>query len=179
MFRDAIRNETELGRTAKEYMDRGDLVPDGVVVGMVRERLSRDDCSNGFLLDGFPRTIPQAVELAQDVAVDLVLEIRCDRDMIVRRLTGRRVHPASGRTYHVDSNPPRAEGKDDETGEDLVQRDDDMPETVLRRLEVYEAQTASLVGHYGAGGKGPRFASVDGDRGIDEVTEAVMEAIGS
>lgn len=176
MFREAIRDGTELGLEAKGYMDKGELVPDGVVIGMVKERIAKDDCAGGFLLDGFPRTIPQAEALDREVEMDVVLEIRCDRDTIVRRLTGRRVHPASGRVYHVDHNPPKSEGLDDETGEELIQRDDDKPETVENRLDVYEAQTAALVGHY-RDHEGTRLVSVDGDRGIDEVTAEILSEL--
>ena len=178
MFRDAIRKETLLGNKAKSYMDKGELVPDEVVTAMVIERIDKPDCKNGFLLDGFPRTMPQAEALDKVVEIDMVLEIRCDRDNVVRRLTGRRTHPASGRVYHIENNPPKVEGLDDETGEPLVQRDDDKPETVLNRLDIYDRQTSSLTRHYESVGK-VRLVSVDGNRGIDEVFGDIIAALQS
>lgn len=176
MFRQAIRDETELGMEAKSYMDKGALVPDATVIGMVQERLRQPDCANGFLLDGFPRTIPQAEELDKAIDIDLVLEIKCDRDAIVKRLTGRRVHPASGRVYHVDNHPPRQEGVDDETGEPLIQRDDDKPATVMHRLDVYDKQTAALTGHY-QGKKDTKLVSVDGNQPIAKVSGDIVAAL--
>ena len=176
MFREASAEGTSLGNEAKSFMDKGELVPDAIVIGMVKERLEKPDCASGFLLDGFPRTIPQAMELSKVVDIDLVLEIKCDRNGIVKRLSGRRVHPASGRVYHVVNNPPKKNGIDDETGEQLVQRNDDMPETIENRLDVYESQTAKLVDHYKEMDS-PRLVSVSGDQEIDEVTKDIVSAL--
>ena len=178
MFREAIAEGTSLGNEAKSFMDKGELVPDAIVIGMVKERLEKPDCAAGFLLDGFPRTIPQAVELSKVVDIDLVLEIKCDRDGIVKRLSGRRVHPASGRVYHVVNKPPKKEGLDDETGEPLVQRNDDMPETIANRLDVYERQTAKLVDHYKEMER-PQLVTVSGDQEIDKVSEDIVAALES
>jgi len=151
MLRGAIKAGTLLGLAAKKVMDAGQLVSDDIIIGLVKERLKEPDCAKGYLFDGFPRTIPQA-EAMRDakVAIDYVLEIDVPADEIITRMSGRRVHLASGRTYHVKFNPPKAEGRDDATGEPLVQRDDDREETVRKRLEVYRAQTQPLVEFYGA-----------------------------
>jgi len=179
MFRAAIKAGTELGMTAKGHMDSGGLVPDEVTIGIVKDRLAEPDCANGFLLDGFPRTVSQAEALAaQGVKLDWVIEIRIGDDVLVSRLTGRRVHPASGRVYHIENNPPRREGIDDETGEPLVHRDDDREETIRERLAVYRAQTAPILGYYsGLQGKGagaPKMACVDGLGEISEVTGRIL-----
>ncbi|MED5431011.1 MAG: adenylate kinase, partial [Pseudomonadota bacterium] len=149
MLRAAVKAGTPLGLEAKKVMDAGGLVSDDIILGLVKERIAEDDCANGFLFDGFPRTIPQAQALVeQGVDIDFVVEIDVDDEEIIERLSGRRVHPASGRVYHVKYNPPKEEGKDDETGEELVQRDDDKEETVRKRLEVYQSQTRPLVDFY-------------------------------
>ena len=149
MLRAAVKAGTQLGLEAKSYMDSGGLVPDAVIIGLVSERIKEADCANGFLFDGFPRTIPQAEAMkAAGVGIDYVVEIDVPDEAIVERMSGRRSHPASGRTYHVKFNPPKVAGKDDITGEDLVQRDDDKEETVLKRLEVYHSQTKPLVNYY-------------------------------
>lgn len=178
MFRDAQRNQTPLGLEAKKYMDAGELVPDEVVVDMVEQRLAADDCASGYILDGFPRTIPQAQKLAEKVSLDLVLEIRCDFESIVSRLSGRRVHPASGRIYHVVANPPKEEGIDDLTGEPLEHRADDHEDTVRNRLAIYQQQTAALIDYYANPAAGTRFVSVDGDQEIAAVTADILAALG-
>ncbi|MFZ9963522.1 MAG: adenylate kinase, partial [Burkholderiales bacterium] len=147
MLRAAVKAGSPMGLEAKKHMDSGGLVPDDVIIGLVKERISQADCTNGFLFDGFPRTIPQADALkAANVSLDHVIEIDVDDKEIINRLSGRRVHPGSGRTYHIQFNPPKKEGKDDVTGEDLIQRDDDKEETIKKRLEVYHEQTELLVG---------------------------------
>jgi adenylate kinase len=149
MLRAAVKAGTQLGLEAKSYMDSGGLVPDEVIIGLVSERIKEADCANGFLFDGFPRTIPQAEAMKKaGVDIDYVVEIDVPDEAIVERMSGRRSHPASGRTYHVKFNPPKLAGKDDVTGEDLVQREDDREETVLKRLEVYHSQTKPLVKYY-------------------------------
>ena len=175
MFRDAIRKQTQLGTQAKKYMDAGKLVPDEVVIGMVEERLTADDCNNGFILDGFPRTITQADELAKKVKIDLVLEIKCNDEQIIKRLSGRRVHPGSGRIYHVETNPPKQEGIDDLTGEALEHRIDDQPETIKKRLEVFQEKTAPLINYYQKEmSNAPNFISVDGSLTINEITNQIL-----
>ncbi|EGM77515.1 adenylate kinase family protein [Rheinheimera sp. A13L] len=149
MLRAAIKEGTALGLAAKQVMDAGQLVSDDLIIGLVKERISKEDCAKGFLLDGFPRTIPQADAMkANGVVVDHVIEFDVPDDVIVERMSGRRVHPASGRVYHVTYNPPKLEGKDDLTGEDLVIREDDKEETVRKRLGIYHEQTELLVGYY-------------------------------
>ena len=146
MLRAAVKAGTELGKAAKVIMDQGGLVSDDIIIGLVKERLTQDDCKKGFLFDGFPRTIPQAQALqAAGVPIDFVLEIAVPDAEIVERMSGRRIHPASGRSYHIKYNPPKVEGKDDVTGEPLVQRDDDKEEVVMKRLAVYHQQTEALV----------------------------------
>src|SRR5881296_2683817 len=149
MLRGAVKAGTPLGVTAKKVMDSGALVSDEIIVGLVKERLQEPDCTNGYLFDGFPRTIPQADAMKDaGVAIDYVLEIDVPDAAIIERMSGRRIHPASGRTYHVKFNPPKVAGKDDVTGEELIQRDDDKEETVRKRLEVYKNQTRPLVAYY-------------------------------
>jgi adenylate kinase len=164
-------------------MDSGGLVSDDIIIGLVKDRLKQDDCANGYLFDGFPRTIPQA-EAMKDagVQIDVVLEIDVPDQDIISRMSGRRVHTASGRTYHVHFNPPKVEGKDDVTGEDLIQRDDDREETVRKRLEVYHAQTRQLVDYYGkwaaSGSSGaPRYRKISGQGAVDAISERVLEAL--
>jgi len=183
MLRAAIRAGTPLGLAAKAVMEAGQLVPDEVVLALVTERLRAPDCASGYLLDGFPRTVAQAEALRKGgVALDWVLEIEVPDEAIVERMAGRRVHPASGRTYHVRFNPPRVEGRDDLTGEPLVQRDDDREETVRRRLAVYHAQTAPLVAWYQAWRESgdpaaPRLARVSGLGSVEEVQARVRAAL--
>jgi adenylate kinase len=182
MLRAAVAAGTDLGKRVKAVMDAGELVSDGLILDLVKERLARPDCAPGYLLDGFPRTIAQAEGMDRlGIGVDYVVEIRVEDDEIVRRMSGRRVHPGSGRTYHVVFNPPRVEGRDDETGEPLVQREDDREETVRKRLEVYRSQTEPLLDYYrareGTNG-GPALVHVDGTGSVQEITGRIMSAIG-
>ena len=184
MLRAAVKAGTEMGIAAKKIMDAGGLVSDEIILGLVKERTAEADCANGFLFDGFPRTLAQAESLkAQGVDIDAVVEIAVDDAEIVRRMSGRRVHVASGRTYHVVFNPPKVEGKDDETGEDLIQRADDAEETVLKRLEIYHAQTAPLIGYYTdwvASGEAnaPRYIRVEGVGSVDSIRDQIFAALG-
>ena len=183
MLRAAVKAGTPLGLAAKKVMDAGQLVSDGIIIGLVMERLKQADCRHGYLFDGFPRTIPQAEALKQaGCALDYVLEIDVPDDEIITRMSGRRVHTASGRSYHVKFNPPRAEGKDDVTGELLIQRDDDREETVKKRLEVYRAQTRPLVDYYGrwaASGEpgAPRYRRISGLGAVEEIRRRVFAAL--
>ena len=183
MLRAAVKAGTELGKAAKVIMDQGGLVSDDIIIGLVKERLQADDCKNGFLFDGFPRTIPQAEALKDaGIPIDFVLEIAVPDAEIVERMSGRRIHPASGRSYHIKYNPPKVEGKDDVTGEDLVQRDDDREEVVMKRLAVYHAQTEALVGFYQNLAKSgdiaaPQYRSVSGIGPIEEIRDRIFEAL--
>jgi len=183
MLRAAVKAGTAMGLAAKAVMDAGQLVSDDIIIGLVKERIAQPDCANGFLFDGFPRTIPQADALkAAGVKLDLVLEIDVPFDAIIERMSGRRTHPASGRSYHLKFNPPKVAGKDDETGEDLIQRDDDKEETVKKRLEVYAAQTRPLVDYYSAWAKtgdalAPRYARIEGLGSVEEITARAMAAL--
>jgi adenylate kinase len=183
MLRAAIKAGTPLGLAAKTVMDAGHLVSDDVIIGLVKERLKRPDCAKGYLFDGFPRTIPQAEAMkAGGVGIDYVLEIDVPDEEIIVRMSGRRTHPGSGRTYHVKFNPPKAEGRDDVTGEPLVQRDDDREETVRKRLEVYRAQTRPLVDYYGAWAasgdpRAPRYRKISGLGAVDAVCERAVAAL--
>jgi adenylate kinase len=180
MLRAAVKAGTELGKEAKGYMDAGALVPDAVIIGLVQERIRAADCGRGFLFDGFPRTIPQADAMKDaGVAIDAVVDIDVPDDEIIRRMSGRRVHLASGRTYHVVFNPPKVEGKDDETGEPLIQRDDDKEATVRKRLEVYHDQTEPLIGYYkdwerrGEAGA-PKYVRIEGVGKVDEIRDRIF-----
>ncbi len=181
MLRAAVKAGTELGKQAKEVMDSGALVTDDIIIGLVKERIAEPDCKNGFLFDGFPRTIPQAEALQeQGVAIDAVVEIAVDDEEIVSRLSGRRVHPGSGRVYHVIYNPPKQEGLDDETGEALIQRDDDKEATIRKRLEVYHQQTKPLVDFYkklSNNNSATRCASVQGVGSVEEIKQAVFSVL--
>lgn len=182
MLRAAIKAGTPLGLEAKKIMDEGGLVRDDIIIGMVKERIAQDDCANGFLFDGFPRTLAQAEAMREaGVQLDAVVEINVPDDVIVGRVSGRRVHPASGRSYHILHNPPKTEGKDDITGEDLVQRDDDREETVKKRLAVYHEQTAVLVDFYGKleGNDAPRYIKIDGTQSVEAVKAEVLSALQS
>ena len=180
MLRAAIREGTELGKAAKAVMDRGELVSDDIILGLVKERIAQSDCKNGFLFDGFPRTIPQAQALVDNsIDIDAVVEIQVPDDKIVKRMSGRRVHLASGRTYHIVYNPPKVEGKDDVTGEPLVIRPDDREKTVRSRLKVYHEQTEPLVRFYrdlSAKGK-TRFLAVDGDRDVKVISDEIISGV--
>lgn len=183
MLRAQVKAGTPLGLEAKKHMDSGGLVPDAVIIGMVKERLKEADCQKGYLFDGFPRTIPQAEAMKEaGVALDYVLEIDVPDGDIIERMAGRRAHLPSGRTYHVKFNPPKVAGKDDVTGEDLVQRDDDQEETVKKRLTVYHAQTQPLVGFYGdwaaSGAAGaPKLCKIPGVGSVEQITASVMVAL--
>ena len=181
MLRAAVKAGTELGKQVKEVMDNGGLVSDDLIIGLIKERITQDDCAKGFLFDGFPRTIPQAEALVEaGIDIDRVLEIAVADEEIVARLSGRRVHPGSGRVYHVDHNPPKVAGKDDVTGEDLIQRDDDKEETVRKRLEVYHTQTKPLVDFYQklSAAKGtPKCAKVEGIGSVEQITAKVISAL--
>ncbi|OOH89670.1 adenylate kinase [Pasteurellaceae bacterium 15-036681] len=173
MFRAAIKEGTELGKQAKALMDEGKLVPDELTVALVKDRIAQPDCANGFLLDGFPRTIPQADALKDaGVKIDFVLEFDVADEVIVERMSGRRVHQPSGRTYHVVYNPPKVEGKDDVTGEDLIIRQDDKPETVLDRLAIYHKQTKPLIAYYTAEAEAgnTQYFRLDGTKPVEEVS---------
>ena len=185
MLRAQIKAGTELGMKAKAIMDAGGLVSDDIIIGMVKARLTEADCQNGYLFDGFPRTIPQAEAMkAAGVPIDYVVEIDVADEEIVKRMSGRRVHVASGRTYHVVFNPPKVAGKDDVTGEDLIQRDDDKEETVKKRLDIYHAQTEPLVKYYGDWGKSgaagaPKYVKVPGVGKVDEIRDAIFKGLGA
>ncbi len=182
MLRAAVKAGTPLGLAAKKVMDSGALVSDDIIIGLVQERLKEPDCAGGYLFDGFPRTIPQADAMkAAGVALDYVLEIDVPSDDIILRMSGRRVHPASGRTYHVKLNPPKLADRDDATGEPLIQRDDDKEETVQKRLEVYAAQTRPLVEYYSnwakADAAAPKYRRIDGMGTVDEITSRALAAL--
>ncbi|MDA8255117.1 MAG: adenylate kinase [Betaproteobacteria bacterium] len=183
MLRAAVKSGSPMGLAAKKVMDAGGLVSDDIILGLIAERLKQPDCAKGFLLDGFPRTIPQAEALrTQGVELDFVLEIDVSDEEIIRRMSGRRVHPGSGRTYHVVFNPPKVEGKDDVTGEPLIQRDDDKEETVKKRLAVYHSQTKPLIDYYSkwsnTGAKGaPKYKRVSGIGSLDAIKSAVFAAL--
>ena len=183
MLRAAVKAGTPLGLAAKQVMDSGGLVSDDLIISLVKERIAQADCAKGFLFDGFPRTIPQADAMkAAGVKLDVVLEIDVPDSAIVERMSGRRSHPASGRTYHVKFNPPKAEGKDDVTGEPLVQRDDDKEETVQKRLAVYQSQTRPLVDYYSAWAAtgdhhAPRYARISGTGKVDDITARALTAL--
>ncbi len=183
MLRAAIKNATPMGREAKQHMDRGALVPDGIVIELVKQRVREPDCASGFIVDGFPRTIPQADALRHaGIDIDYVVEIDVKDDEILRRMSGRRVHPASGRSYHIEFNPPKVPGKDDATGEDLVQRPDDKEETVRQRITIYHAQTKPLIDYYAkwaASGeaRAPRHIRVQGTGKVEECRQRLFAAL--
>ena len=183
MLRAAIKSGTPLGKEAKKYMDRGALVPDALVIELFRQRIAEPDCAKGFISDGFPRTIPQAEALrTTDIGIDFVVDIRVSDEEILRRMSGRRVHPASGRTYHVAFNPPRVADKDDVTGEPLVQRPDDKEETVKERIAIYHTQTEPLIEYYSKLGKdgsphAPRYVRVDGTGAVEAIRDRMLAAL--
>ncbi|MDR5894104.1 adenylate kinase [Halomonas mongoliensis] len=183
MLRAAVKEGSELGVKVKEIMTSGGLVSDDIIIALVKERIAQPDCENGFLFDGFPRTIPQADAMKEaGVKLDHVLEIAVEDEEIVKRLAGRRVHPGSGRVYHVEYNPPKEEGKDDVTGEALIQRDDDRESTVRNRLAVYHEQTAPLVDYYQAWAEqdaaaAPAYHRVEGVGSVDDIKAQVLKAL--
>ncbi len=184
MLRAAVKDGTPLGIEAKKVMDAGGLVSDDIILGLVKERIAQDDCANGFLFDGFPRTLAQAEALkVQGVDIDAVVEIDVDDGEIIKRMSGRRVHPASGRTYHIVFNPPKQEGKDDQTGEPLAQRDDDQEDTVRQRLKVYHDQTEPLIDYYSGwadkgGDAAPRYIRIAGVGKVEEIRDAIFASLG-
>jgi len=183
MLRAAVKAGTPLGLAAKRVMDSGSLVSDDIIIGLVKERIAQPDCANGFLFDGFPRTIPQAEAMkAAGVKIDVVLEIDVPDASIIERMSGRRVHVASGRTYHVKFNPPKAAGKDDITGEPLIQREDDKEDTVRKRLQVYQSQTRPLVEYYAAWSatgdpQAPRHRSIEGVGSVEQIAARALAAL--
>jgi len=185
MLRAAVKAGTPMGLEAKKVMDAGGLVTDEIILGLVKDRIAEDDCKNGFLFDGFPRTLAQADALKdQGVEIDAVVEIDVDDSEIIKRMSGRRVHVNSGRTYHVIFNPPKVEGKDDETGEDLIQRDDDKEETVKKRLDVYHEQTEPLIAYYSNWAKSgeanaPKYHKIAGVGGVNDIRDAIFKALDS
>ena len=184
MLRAAIKAGTPLGIAAKQVIDEGKLVSDDIIINLVKERIKEADCANGFLFDGFPRTIPQAEALKQaGVNIDYVVEIAVDDSEIIKRMSGRRVHLASGRTYHIAFNPPKVANKDDVTGEELIQRDDDNEETVRKRLEVYHAQTRPLVGYYSDWAKtgdahAPKYVNIAGVGSVEAIRDNIFAVLG-
>ena len=182
MLRAAIKANTKLGLEAKQFMDSGALVPDQLIIELVRERIQDSDCMQGFLLDGFPRTIPQAEAMKEaSITIDMVIEIDVPDNVILDRLSGRRTHLASGRIYHIHNNPPKIRGKDDVTGEDLVQRDDDKEETILKRLNVYHSQTKPLVDYYlkwsASENEGLRYIKINGLGNVNDIQKSIFEQI--
>ena len=182
MLRSAIKANTKLGLEAKQFMDSGALVPDQLIIELVKERIQNEDCKQGFLLDGFPRTIPQAEAMKQaSISIDIVIEIDVPDNVIVERLSGRRTHLASGRIYHIQNNPPKIQDKDDITGEPLVQRDDDKEETILKRLNVYHSQTKPLVDYYSklasSENKGLRYIKINGLGDVKDIQKTIFDQI--
>lgn len=183
MLRAAVKAGTPLGQQAKQVMDAGGLMPDDIIIGLVQDRLKQPDCANGYLFDGFPRTIPQADALREaNIGLDYVIEVDVPEEEIIERMSGRRVHLASGRTYHEKHNPPKVAGIDDETGEPLVLRDDDREETVRKRLEVYREQTRPLVDYYQdwaaqEPAKAPKYRRISGVGSVDDIKTRLLEAV--
>ena len=182
MLRVAIKANTKLGLEAKQFMDSGALVPDQLIIELVKERIQNEDCKQGFLLDGFPRTIPQAEAMKQAfISIDIVIEIDVPDNVIVERLSGRRTHLASGRIYHIQNNPPKIQDKDDISGEPLVQRDDDKKETILKRLDVYHSQTKPLIDYYSkwaaSENKGLRYIKINGLGDVKDIQKTIFDQI--
>ena len=183
MLRSAMRAGSALGIEARNYMDKGELVPDDLVIELVKERVKAPDCAKGFIMDGFPRTLPQAEALRKaGIDIDSVIEIEVDDSEILRRMSGRRVHLASGRSYHVEFNPPKVEGKDDVTGEPLVQRQDDNEDTVKKRITTYHAQTKPLVNYYikwadSGDPRAPRYANINGSGSVEQIRDKIFAAL--
>ena len=184
MLRAAVKAGTPLGVQAKQVMDAGGLVSDDIIIGLVKERITQPDCTNGFLFDGFPRTIPQADAMKNaGVKIDVVLEIDVPDEAIIERMSGRRVHPGSGRSYHVKFNPPKVDGVDDISGEPLIQRDDDREDTVRKRLDVYQSQTRPLVAYYSqwaatGDASAPRYRKISGTGSVEDITSRALAALG-
>ncbi len=177
MLRAAVKAGTALGVEAKKIMDAGGLVSDDIIMGLIKERIKEDDCKNGYLFDGFPRTLVQADALKDEgIEIDAVVEIDVDDDEIIKRMSGRRVHVASGRTYHVVFNPPKVEGKDDETGEDLIQRDDDQEDTVKARLDIYHEQTEPLINYYG-NMDDINYVKINGIGKVEDISDQIFNAL--
>lgn len=183
MLRTAVGNKTELGIKAKNFMDDGELVPDQLIINLVKLRINEQDCENGFLLDGFPRTITQAEAMSEEgININVVIEIKVSDQIIIERLSGRRIHMSSGRIYHITNNPPKNEGVDDETGEKLVIRDDDIKETIMKRLETYHRETEPLVNFYSSWrnkniNTKPIFISIDGSKKATDINNMISEKI--
>ena len=178
MLRAAVKAGTPLGLEAKKVMAAGGLVSDEIILGLVKDRITEGDCANGYIFDGFPRTLAQAESLkAQGVEIDYVVEIDVSDEEVIKRMTGRRVHPTSGRTYHIIFNPPKVEGKDDETGEDLIQRDDDNEDTVRKRLEIYHEQTEPLIDFYANYGSGLKYVKINGVGSVEEIREGIFSGL--
>ncbi len=183
MLRAAVQAGTPLGQQAKQVMEAGDLVSDEIIIGLIKDRIREPDCASGYLFDGFPRTIAQAEALqTEQIPVDYVVEIAVSDDEIIKRMSGRRAHLASGRTYHTIFNPPKNEGKDDVTGEPLIQRDDDKEQTVRKRLEVYHSQTAPLIGYYSDWSQrgdpaAPRYVRIDGMGSVEEIRDRIFKTL--
>ena len=183
MLRAAVKEGTELGMLARKIMDEGGLVPDDIIIALVKARIAQPDCNKGFLFDGFPRTIPQADAMkAAGVPIKFVIEIDVSDEEIIRRLSGRRVHPTSGRIYHVIYNPPKADGRDDLTAEPLIQRDDDKEETIRKRLEIYHAQTEPLVEYYSSwsadgGEDAPKYVKISGAGSVEDIRDAIFASL--
>ncbi len=182
MLRSAIHEGTELGKSAKKIMDNGGLVSDELILNLVQARINQNDCKKGYLFDGFPRTIVQADGISKSkISIDYVIEIKVKDGEIIKRMSGRRVHLQSGRTYHIDFNPPKVEGKDDETGEELIQRDDDQENTVRKRLDVYRRETSPLVDYYktlsNKDNSGVNYLSIDGMKEVKDVTKDIFTKI--
>ena len=183
MLRAAVKAGTPLGLEAKKVMEAGGLVSDEIILGLVKDRINQDDCANGYIFDGFPRTLAQAESLkAQGVDIDYVVEIDVSDEEVIKRMTGRRVHPASGRTYHIVFNPPKVDGKDDESGEDLIQRDDDKVETVKERLKVYHDQTEPLINYYTSWSNSgesdaPKYRKIGGVDTVEEIRDQIKNAL--
>ncbi len=183
MLRAAVKEGSPLGIEAKKIMDAGGLVSDDIIIGLVKERISQNDCEKGFLLDGFPRTIPQAEAVkSEGIDIDYVVELNVDDAEIIKRMSGRRVHMDSGRTYHVVYNPPKVEGKDNETGEDLIQRDDDQEETVKKRLDVYHDQTEPLIDFYSTWANSgeansPKYCKIEGIGSVTDIRDKVLDSL--
>ncbi len=184
MLRAAVKSGSELGLSVASIMEQGGLVSDDIMIALIQNRIAQPDCANGFLLDGFPRTVAQAEALdAAGINIYYVIELRANEDGLVERITGRRVHPASGRVYHVLHNPPRVPGKDDETGEDLVQREDDQEDTVRHRLHIYQQQTHPLVAYYTEKkvieeGNAPQYVSINAMESVSDVTAHILRVLG-